>query len=194
GTEAEPDLDSGEADFRITYGSQAERHARRILLYTDWLVPACTPARLQGQPGLSPAQVLQGPLIHVEWEKVYQSPPGWAEWAHALGLAVTPCTHSLRFSLSGNAIDAALAGRGIVLAPASMLDADLKSGRLVVPYHHRLPLPESYFLSWSKTALSKPFAGELMHWLRAAALKQNGHAGLPSPGQAPEAAGPPPSA
>lgn len=175
GTEVEPDLDGGEADFRITYGTQAERHARRTALHTDWLVPACVPARLQGGAGLSPAQVLQGPLIHVEWEKVYQSPPGWVEWAHALGLAVTPRTHSLRFSLSGNAIDAALAGRGIVLAPASMLDADLRSGRLVVPYNHRLRLPESYFLAWSRTALDKPFAGELMHWLRAAALAQAAH-------------------
>ena len=65
-----------------------------------------------------------------------------------------------------------LAGRGVVLAPAGMLDSDLASGRLVVPYEYRLQLPQAYYLAWNPGALYRPWARELYQWLQATAQAQ----------------------
>lgn len=172
GAEQEPDLARGQADMRITYGQSAQRHARSVALHTDWVVPACAPALLGGRASLAPEQVLALPRIGIEWERGRQPLPDWSDWARTLGMAGAPSQPPLGFSLASAAIDAALAGRGVVLAPAGMLDADLRSGRLCVPFDHRLPLPEAYFLAWDPAALRKPHARALHQWLRDEARRQ----------------------
>ena len=172
GSEREPDLRQAEADFRITYGSEVQQHGHYVQLHTDWVVPACVPDLLAGLTEPTPAQVLALPLIAIEWEKVHGSPPGWAQWAQGLQLDTRLPQPLLSFSLAGAAIDAALAGRGVVLAPAGMLDSDLASGRLVVPYEYRLQLPQAYYLAWNPGALYRPWARELYQWLQATAQAQ----------------------
>lgn len=71
----------------------------------------------------------------------------------------------MSFSLSTTAIGAAIAGRGFVLAQRSMIDADIKAGRLITPFDHSLPLREPYFLAWSAAALDKPHGAHLRQWL-----------------------------
>lgn len=183
GAEREPDLSQAEADFRVTYGSQVLQHSHHVQLHTDWAVPACAPSLLAqlGHAQLTPAQLLELPLIGIEWEKVHGSPPGWAAWAHSLGLQAEPSRQPLNFSLAGGAIEAALAGRGVVLAPAGMLDADLANGRLVVPYEHRVRLPQAYYLAWNPGALYRPFARELYQWFLALAQTQEQRSSGPLP-------------
>jgi len=50
--------------------------------------------------------------------------------------------------MSTAAIDAAINGRGFVLAQLSMAADDIASGRLVVPFDIRLKLSQPYALAW----------------------------------------------
>jgi LysR family glycine cleavage system transcriptional activator len=74
-------------------------------------------------------------------------------------------TGKLRFSISSIAIEAAIEGRGFVLAQLSMVWDDIKAGRLVAPFNRPLPLPQPYILAWDDAILKKPFAGAMHHWL-----------------------------
>ena len=170
GTDVEPDLSRAQVDFRITYGAQALKHEHHLQLHTDSVVAACAPALLNGQPSLQAAQVLALPLIGIEWEKDYGAIPGWEEWARSLDVRARPPKPSLAFAQAGAAIDAALAGHGVVLAQSAVLKADLDSGRLVVPFEHRLPLPEAYYLAWNPASLYRPFARDLYQWLQQISL------------------------
>lgn len=174
GAESEPDLNSGETDFRISYGDQSRLHAHHAELFTDWVVPACAPGLLASHPTQTPSQLLAMPLIAIDWESVHQPPPNWTDWAHSAGMDDSSVTHTLTFSLSGAAIDAALAGRGLVLAPMAMITSDLMQGRLVLPFDHRLQLPQPYFLAWDRAALNKPFGHEFRQWVLAAGRRQEG--------------------
>ncbi|MEO7953181.1 MAG: LysR substrate-binding domain-containing protein [Polaromonas sp.] len=172
GAELEPDLKSGEADFRISYGEQSRHHAHHAELFTDWVVPACAPGLLASRPAHTPADLLQLPLIGITWESAHLPPPNWADWARSAGMNDNAVDGALAFSLSSAAIDAALAGRGLVLAPMAMITGDLIEGRLVLPFDHRLQLPRPYFLAWDRAALNKPFGHEFQQWALAAGRRQ----------------------
>ncbi len=173
GKDDEPKMANGQSDFRITYGKRAEVHTHFAALYTDWVVPACSP-RLLGMHKLNaPGDILTFPLLNIEWEPHYRRPPQWSEWAELVGAACKDKLSGLFFALSSSAIDAAVNGHGFVLGQMSMIEDELNAGTLVVPYDIRLPLPESYYLAWDRAALEKPYGREFHTWVMSIARKQS---------------------
>ncbi|CAN7352608.1 hypothetical protein [Mesorhizobium sp. LjNodule214] len=80
-------------------------------------------------------------------------------------LAKSNISGEVAFSLSSAAIDAAINGKGFVLAQLSMAADDIAAGRLIVPFDQRIRLSDAYFLAWDRAALEKPFAPELRAWI-----------------------------
>jgi LysR family transcriptional regulator, glycine cleavage system transcriptional activator len=172
GAEVEPRLDEEQVDFRISYGTKIRDYAHYTELFTDWVVPACSPALLERQPLRRPADILDRPLLGIEWAKDHRSPPAWAEWAASIGEKYRRAAGEVAFSLSSAAIDAAINGRGFVLAQLSMAAEDIASGRLVVPFNLPMRLPFPYFLAWDRSALQKPLGSELRSWIVSIASRQ----------------------
>jgi len=171
GTEIEPRLGEDKVDFRIFYGSgPSHEHFRE--LFTDWVVPACAPGLVVGKALKSPADILKYPLLHVVWDEAFAPAPSWSDWARHIGADYADRDNGLSFTLSSSAIDAAVMGRGFVLAQLSMAADELESGRLVIPFDRRLPLSEPYRLAWNRASLQKPFAKEFREWIIATARKQ----------------------
>ncbi|RWR34492.1 LysR family transcriptional regulator [Sinirhodobacter populi] len=169
GSDIEPDLIRGEADFRIYYGGRIHP-AHHAVLFTDHVVPACAPELIAGHPLRDPADVLAFPLVSIVWNRRFAPGPEWSVWAERIGASAPES--ALSYSLSGSAIDAAVAGRGFVLAQISFIAEELRSGRLVVPFDIRLPLSEPYYLAWTEAALAKPDARALHRWLLATGRAQ----------------------
>lgn len=161
GAEPEPHFGDDHVDFRISYGAKARNYDHYLELFTDWVVPACSPALLARQPLHKPVDILDRPLLGIEWARDHRSPPTWAEWAASIGENYSRAAGEVAFSLSSAAIDAAVNGRGFVLAQLSMASEDIDSGRLVVPFDLPLRLPYPYFLAWDPSALQKPLALEM---------------------------------
>ncbi|WP_341487293.1 LysR family transcriptional regulator [Pararhizobium sp. A13] len=172
GRDEEPKMGDGSCDFRITYGKRVDVHAHFTALYTDWIVPACSPRLLAKRALNSPADILTFPLLNIEWEQHYLRPPQWSEWAQLVGAVCNEKLSGLFFALSSSAIDAAVNGHGFVLAQVSMIEDELNSGTLVAPYDIRLQLPESYYLAWDRAALEKPYGKEFHKWIISIARKQ----------------------
>lgn len=180
GADAEPRLDEGQVDFRVTYGAAARQHRHAIVLFTDELLPVCRPELAVP----TPAAILDLPLIGIDWAPDFHSPPGWADWLQLAGLGGRVPRPALTFTLSAQAIDAAIAGRGLVLAQRSMVAEDLRLGRLRQPFALCLPMPEPYWLAWGASTLDHARA-ELFHrWLVARGREVAGHgpATLPAHG------------
>lgn len=175
GSEERPDLDAGEADFALWFGLPPPDRPG-VALFTDVLVPACAPDLLDG-PLSSPAALWDLPLLQIDWAARYGafSPPSWASWATAHGIAPPPGgARALQFALTASAIDAAVAGQGVVLGQMAMMHEELASGRLVIPLDLRLPLSQPYSLSWSRAALEIPGARRFRDWLVARGRRQGG--------------------
>jgi LysR family glycine cleavage system transcriptional activator len=165
GAESEPRLGNDQVDLRISYGDKISDFDHYTELFTDWVVPACSPSLLASRSLTKPAEILDFPLLGIEWARDHRSPPSWAEWAASVGASYKRKAGEVAFSMSGAAIDAAINGRGFVLAQLSMAADDIASGRLIVPLDLRLRLSEAYFLAWDSAVLEKPFGSELRAWI-----------------------------
>ena len=190
GAEAEPPLSGGEVDFRISYGDAVRRFEHHARLFTDALVPACAPALLALHRVRAPADLLALPRIGIEWDAAHGTLPGWAAWAERIGVSARESANELAFSLSGAAIDAAVNGRGVVLAQVALIGDDLASGRLVVPFDQRLPLPHAYFLAWDRAALQKSRGTQFRDWVIGLGQRQVEVSGRPLPVAQASRAGP----
>lgn len=186
GAEAEPRPGDEAVDFRITYGRAAGGFAHQAELFTDRVVPACAPELLAAHRLRKPSDLLDLPLIGIEWELRHGALPSWREWAESVGAQRSWPAGELSFSMSSAAIDAAVNRRGVVMAQVSLIADDLASGRLVVPFDRRLALAEPYFLAWDRAALQKPFGTEFRAWVIALARRQAklSTAALPAPAPA----------
>ena len=120
----------------------------------------------------SAAQLLEYPLLHVEWERHFTPYPSWLEFAAKSGAALADSAAGLSFTLSSSAIDAAVNKRGVVLAQMSMIADELEAQTLVIPVDIRIALRESYFLAWDRAALQKPHGREFRDWLLAISRQQ----------------------
>ncbi|MGY5802095.1 LysR family transcriptional regulator [Rhizobium sp. LEGMi12c] len=164
GRDKEPRMGFDDIDFRISYGSDVLQHEHYTELFRDWVVPACSPALIKGKAP-SAAQLLEYPLLHVEWERHFSPYPSWLEFASKAETPLKETTAGLSFTLSSSAIDAAVNKRGVVLAQMSMIADELEAQTLVIPLDIRIALRESYFLAWDRAALEKPHGRQFRDWL-----------------------------
>ncbi|MGB3899653.1 MAG: LysR substrate-binding domain-containing protein [Mesorhizobium sp.] len=165
GKGSEPQLGEDSIDFRISYGDRIREYDHYIEIFTDWVVPACSPAFLKANPVAKPIDILAKPLLGIEWDRDHKAAPTWSDWAVRIGAEPRMTRGEMAFSLSSSAIDAAINGRGFVLAQIAMVADDLEAGRLVVPFDLRVKLSQAYFLAWDRAALSKPFGPDLRAWI-----------------------------
>ena len=172
GSDTEPVLGEEDVDFRLSYGDLVTRFPHRTELFTDWVVPACSPRLLESLKVNTPGDILNAPLIGVQWATEQGEAPGWDKWAAHIGVTRCPSRAEVSFSLSSAAIDAAINTRGFVLAQLSMAGDDIATGRLVVPFDLRMRLPRPYALAWDSSALDKPLGPELRGYIQKIARKQ----------------------
>jgi DNA-binding transcriptional LysR family regulator len=171
GRDREPRMGFDEVDFRVSYGSDVLQHEHYAELFRDWVVPACSPALMENRKP-SASDLLRYPLLHVEWERHFTPYPSWSEFATKVGVQFKETSPGLSFTLSSSAIDAAVNKRGIVLAQMSMIADELEAQTLIIPVDIRIPLRESYFLAWDRSALQKPYGRAFRDWLIAISRQQ----------------------
>lgn len=178
GSHSEPASELEDIDFRITYGDNAAPGPNALALYTDSVVPVCSPALIAPAKGLRrPRDLLRYPLLATDWRPKFTSPPSWRDWFAAYspqsggGAAPEPACHRI-FSLSHMAIEAAVDGQGFALAQCSMIGREVADGRLVIPFRLALPLPWPYVLKWKPSAFDRPHCRAFHRWLAARGRQQ----------------------
>jgi LysR family glycine cleavage system transcriptional activator len=126
-------------DMAVRFGPGTWPGLTSIKLYDEELVPVCSPAFLGGRLPRTPADLLKLPLLHDERQP-------WSIWFEAVGLDYRDAGQGPRYSEANLLIPAAIAGLGVALARASLVAADLESGRLVQLFSRSVPTRYSYFI------------------------------------------------
>ncbi len=109
-------------------------------LYREWLLeetvlPLASPAFIEKQAISEPKDLLRVPLLAEESMAFVDGSPTWETWFEAVGLPSSRATPSLQFgSHAEQAIEAAVAGAGVVLGRRVLVSSDLARGRLVSPF------------------------------------------------------------
>ena len=166
-TDEVADLTRGDFDIAIRYGAGDYPGLDVELLFTNEVFPACSPQLFTtGPPLRTPDDLALHNLIHDQAVERDPLAPTWPMWLKAAGVKNVPATAGLSFSNMYLALDAAIAGHGVVLAQSTIAAADLAAGRLVRLFTLALPDQFAYYIVTAPGALERPKVRAFRDWLR----------------------------
>lgn len=129
------DFARDEVDVAIRFGTEVDPGLYSLTLAEDWVAPVMAPALAQKYK--TPESLVDAPLIFDDSIGFLRPKRDWEAWFRAMGIDFAP-THGPRFSQADHAIDAALAGVGVVLGRRALVVKDIADGRLVLPFPQAL--------------------------------------------------------
>ena len=161
------DFESDGVDLAIRYGAGRYPGLAVELLLREEVMPVCAPALLNGTPSLdAPAALANVTLLHDDSPEQDLSCPTWPMWLKAAGVVGVDGKRGTRFNQSSLVIEAAVAGKGVALAKATLAAADLKAGRLVKPFEGTLPVEFAYYVVCPKARLESRKVLAFREWLQ----------------------------
>lgn len=137
------DFASEGVDLAIRFGAGRWSGLESRLLMSESVTPVCAPALAAAIK--TPADLASQTLIHDESSRADESCPDWTMWLRAAGLDFD-AARGPRFNQANLAIEAAVGGRGVVLAKRALAQDDLDAGRLVSPFDISTPLEFGYWI------------------------------------------------
>lgn len=160
--ERRADFTTDGVDMAVRYGAGIWDGVEARHLFTEILFPVCSPAFAKAHPTRRPADLLALPLIH------HRHRP-WRLWFDALSLPA-PGQSGLVMDNSVMVLEAAAEGLGIALARSSLIESDLRSGRLVRPLAGGVASDMGFFTVWRADSRKIARIGALCDWLRVEAM------------------------
>lgn len=159
------DFTSGQVDVALRYGmgKYPGLHAR-YWMKAD-VHPVCSPALAARLPLDKPADLRRHTLIHNETAAAATHPPDWEEWLDAAGVKGIAPRRGPLFSSTYMALEAAVAGHGVTLAPTPLIELDMASGRLVRPLALSLENPWAFWIVCPRRNLQDAKIKALSAWL-----------------------------
>ena len=158
------DLRADGFDLALRYGPRGRGEGTP--LFAEAMLPVCSPALLRSGPPLRRPQDLRlHTLLQLAYVPSAGMPLEWDLWLQAVGLPELQPAATSSFSSYGEVIAAALAGHGVALGRRPLVDALLKSRKLVAPFKDAAASPRAYFLVVEAGARARPAVRALEQWL-----------------------------
>lgn len=156
------DFDRDEIDVAIRFGYGPHEGLFSLKLFDEWVTPMMVPELAEGIS--RPEDLAEVPLLHQDDLSFLKPPFDWAAWFRAAGVEA-PAKAGARFSQADHALDAALAGAGVVLGRSSLASRDLAEGRLVAPFDLALTTEAHFSFVCAKGDETQPRIRAFLDWL-----------------------------
>ncbi|WP_119300030.1 LysR substrate-binding domain-containing protein [Dongia deserti] len=156
------DVKSGVADLALRYGRRSS--------YPDLIAEPLTIDRFApvASPRLGlkkPSDLRSATLIHSDWRRNDPRNPTWRHWLKIAGLDGIDARAGLRFSDETHAIQAAVAGNGVALHSMLLVQEELATRTLVVPFGPEIDGFTLHLVRGPERPLTEPIAA-VQGWLR----------------------------
>ena len=156
----------GGIDIAIRFGdgNYPEEHVELFL--EDRMTPMCAPSLLGGsKPLRSPADLKFHTLIHDDSLAHMVDEPYWRSWLEQMGIVDVDPDRGPRFNHADHALDAAIAGSGVVMGRTALAGPDLQAGRLVAPFDLWQKSTRAFHFVCEKASLGLPKIQAFRSWL-----------------------------
>lgn len=156
------ELNIDSSDIGIIHTTRPERmnlHYRQLV--KAQMRPVCSPAVAERITGDTDAKAL-GKVPRLA---LYTAPEDWGTWLDAAGITDTARTDTLKFDTYLAALQSALDGQGVVVAPDFLVQEDIKAGRLVAPFSLKVPQPGAWYMICRKERVGEARIKKFENWL-----------------------------
>ncbi|WEF29733.1 LysR substrate-binding domain-containing protein [Klebsiella aerogenes] len=154
------DLNQRSVDVAIRYRETPERDLHCTLLHEDRFIVVASPSlaitRLE--------DLRNATLFHVEHRHVPADSPNWKNWQRRYGPPQLGIDTGLTFSDETHALQAAVAGQGVVIASELLARDLLQRGVLSAPFGMSLP-GANYYLAATQEMAQRADISALRDWL-----------------------------
>ncbi|NKB55588.1 MAG: LysR family transcriptional regulator [Alphaproteobacteria bacterium] len=129
-------------DIAVLSEAAREPSLESLEILRERLIPVCSPATDVPQ---THDALAEGTLLHLT-----AYPDAWANWFAAAEFKGAYGFAGPVFDDVALAIEAAIQGQGIAIAPAHAVETDIESGRLLAPFPISVSSGRRYHLAWPK--------------------------------------------
>ncbi|SFR12187.1 LysR substrate-binding domain-containing protein [Poseidonocella sedimentorum] len=163
------DAEQHDSDIKICPWSQGVSGFQSEPLVEEASTPVCAVELAERFDG-DPERILrEAPLIHVDRAPGgYEGDlPDWARYMSEFGIDRRDHSHGLRFNQSGQAVEAALSGVGVLLGRSLLVQKALEDGRLVA-VAECYPVRTPYYVQCPSKPKSDETLQKFKNWLQEA--------------------------
>lgn len=159
------DFQIGQMDVDIRYGIPHWPQLNIEPIFTEKIMPLASPAFIERHRVLTPADLLEVPLIQSSISLVQ-----WPDWFAKHGRKQRPERFALRFDRAMMTLDAAAQGLGVALESSTIGESHIGAGRLqpVFPADMSIEV-KAHFVVFPERHASQPEVANFVGWLRAEA-------------------------
>ena len=160
------DFFSEDIHMGIRYGRGDYPGLHVELLMTESITPVCSPLLLQGDQPLEKIEdLLDHTLLHDLGLIQSNSPLAWNTWFEKVDYPKLKINKGPQFSDTHLTIQAAIAGRGVMLGRNRLIADELAAGILVAPFGVSLPAELSYYIVCKPDMIKNPKVAAFRDWL-----------------------------
>jgi LysR family glycine cleavage system transcriptional activator len=167
-TDTDVDLDNGQVDAAVRYGSGRYPHVASERILEETLTPVCSPAYLVEKGVLLSVESLAECRLLHEDRLLYEDRwlANWEHWFAVAGMDCPPKGRGPIYSHGSMVIEAAIRGEGVALGRSALVAEDLAAGRLVAPFPQlRLRSERGYDLVYRSGNQEHPKVRAVRDWL-----------------------------
>jgi len=162
------DFVRGGIDVAVRYGPGGYTGVSAERLMDAPVFPVCAPS-LKGdelRPLAAPEDLLHHTLLHDESAAGRSGVPDWSAWLEASGATRVDATRGPVFASIYLAQEAAVAGHGVALGVAPLVEEDLHRGRLAKPFDCFLANAYAFWIVRRHGVDTHPAIDAFCRWLR----------------------------
>jgi len=153
------DFDREPVDVAVRFGPGAWAGLRAEMLFRPRVAAICAPGVLP--PGATPED-----LAHQTWLRLSIEGKLAERYLGAAGIGTAKPVAEVRFDTFVAALQAALDGKGVMLAPLELVQSLLADGRLVRPFAVEMVATHGFYLVARAARFDQPNAVAFRRWLR----------------------------
>ncbi len=155
-------------DVAIRYGPGGYAGVSAERLMDAPVFPVCAPGLLEDarRPLTRPDDLRHHTLLHDESAEGRPGVPDWRAWLQAADAKRVTASGGPVFASIYLAQEAAIAGHGIALGLAPLVEEDLQRGRLIKPFDRSLPNAYAFWIVRRHGTDTRPAIDAFCRWLR----------------------------
>ena len=160
------DLENDNIDVAIRYCRNDHAPRGAVMLLDEQLTPALSPALLARiGPLRKPRDLARATFLVQDHLAPYDEFHSWERWFAHVGQAAPSDAPTISMNFTYQAVEAAVRGQGVMLAPVVYIRELVKRGELVCPFPMRMDSPHGYYMIVNRNSGSLPHVEAFTRWL-----------------------------